>query len=72
MIELAPQEPERMEYDQAWLYCATLTYDNKYDWRMPTNWEWNRTAGMRSWFELSLDIYHPLDLYLPVIPVRTV
>lgn len=34
-IDLAPNSP-LLTYDEAWLYCITLTYDNKYDWRMPT------------------------------------
>jgi len=36
MIELAPTSKYTMTYDEAWLYCITLTYDNKHDWRMPT------------------------------------
>ena len=36
MIELAPILKDHLSYDEAWLYCATLTYNNKYDWRIPT------------------------------------
>jgi hypothetical protein len=71
MIEQAPISPPLM-YDEAELYTYTCTHDNKYDWRMPTQHEWNRTAGMRGWYDISLQIYQPLDLYLPVISVRTV
>jgi hypothetical protein len=39
MIEVAPEELQTnlLKWDEAWLYCITLTHDNKYDWRMPTN-----------------------------------
>ena len=40
MIELAPISPE-LGFDEAWLYCVTLTYNNKYDWRMPTSDEYD-------------------------------
>jgi len=29
----------RFSFDNAWLYCATLTYNNNYDWRIPTEEE---------------------------------
>ena len=35
-IEIAPTTTTLFTYDEAWLYCATLTLDNNYDWRMPT------------------------------------
>lgn len=34
MIETAPVSIDTLLVDEAWLYCATLTYDNKYDWRL--------------------------------------
>jgi hypothetical protein len=36
MIEHADESPHKITCDEAWLYCATLTHNNKYDWRMPT------------------------------------
>lgn len=39
MIEHAVMSRHELPSDEAWLYCATLTYDNKYDWRMPTYME---------------------------------
>jgi hypothetical protein len=55
MIELAPQPKERMNFDTAWLYCATLTYKNKYDWRIPTN------AEVRYNEEIDEDSFDQLD-----------
>ena len=31
MIEFAPRSPF-LVYDEAWLYMATCTHNNKYDW----------------------------------------
>lgn len=39
MLELGPTAKERMNFDTAWLYIATLTYNNQYDWRLPTMFE---------------------------------
>jgi|688.fasta_scaffold387383_2 hypothetical protein len=36
MLEFAPMPAGRFSFDDAWLYCATLTYNNNYDWRIPT------------------------------------
>lgn len=41
MIEVAPILKDHLIYDEAWLYCATLTYNSKYDWRMPTSDEYD-------------------------------
>jgi len=35
-IEKAEKNKTKFLYDDAWLYCATLTQDNKYNWRIPT------------------------------------
>jgi hypothetical protein len=40
MLEIAPILNEYLNYDEAWLYCATCTHDNKYDWRIPTHDEY--------------------------------
>jgi hypothetical protein len=74
MIELAPEAKEHMNYDTAWLYCATLTRNNHYDWRLPTNKEYNESPLIMNWYE---DRYHILGLGLGdgrdlhVTPVRT-
>jgi hypothetical protein len=39
MIEFGPELLRVLTYDEAWLYCATLTHNNKYDWRIPTDYE---------------------------------
>jgi hypothetical protein len=50
MIETAPVSIDTLPFDIAWLYCATLTYDNKKDWRLPTFGEYvydpNTIAGV--------------------------
>lgn len=40
MIEYGPKLEDVLEYDTAWLHCATLTHNNLYDWRLPTDLEW--------------------------------
>ena len=35
MIEFAIKS-HILSYDDAWLYIATCTHNNKYDWRFPT------------------------------------
>ena len=35
MIEIGPSL-HKVDYDTAWLYTATLTHKDKYDWRWPT------------------------------------
>ena len=70
-IRQAPISPPLM-YDEAELYTYTCTHDNKYDWRMPTQHEWNHTVGMTGWYELlnmQIQKYQPK---VQVIPVRTV
>lgn len=68
MIEFAPEAIERVEYDEAWLYCVTCTHDNHYDWRLPTYKEYNRSTFIRTWYEDRPDDKLP-DRH--VIPVRT-
>jgi hypothetical protein len=75
MIELAPEAKEQISYDTAWLYCATLTRNNYYDWRLPTHKEYNKSLLIMNWYE-----YRPYILGLGlgdelitfhVTPVRT-
>jgi len=51
-MRLGPEYIVSLCYDEAWLYCATLTYDNKYNWRMPTRTEWMLIpSAVYSWYE---------------------
>ena len=68
MLEYAPEAKEYMEYDEAWLYCATCTYHNHYDWRLPTYKEYNQSKLIRTWYEDRPDDKLP-DRH--VTPVRT-
>ena len=52
-IELAP-ESEPMTYDEARMYCFTLTHDNKIGWRMPLYEEWCYITGGDGWYEKSV------------------
>lgn len=65
MIEIAPLS-DKMSYDEAWLYCATLTHNNKYDWRIPTDYEftYNDEIDEEAVYELR-------PSYWRVQPVRT-
>lgn len=72
MIEFAPMPPGRVTFDAAWLYCATLTYNNKYDWRIPTEDEFC------SYEEIHCDSFDQNDEHLKIFkvthficPVRT-
>lgn len=54
MIEIAPKELQTnlLKWDEAWLYCITLTHDNKYDWRMPTNQDATQDSrAVMSWID---------------------
>jgi hypothetical protein len=55
MLEIAPILNEYLNYDEAWLYCATCTHDNKYDWRIPTHDEYEDIDG------ISLSAYDDSD-----------
>jgi len=75
MIELAPRLEKDVDYDTAWLYHATCTHDDKYNWRLLTKNEYyfddrfkvggyNGNAGV--WYE---DRITPYQWYC--LPVRT-
>jgi hypothetical protein len=71
MIELAPKSQDKLCKDPAWLYTITCTHDNKYDWRFPTDQEFNSdydllSANQFTWAEEDQPGY-----ILYVIPVRT-
>jgi hypothetical protein len=50
--------------DEAWLYCATLTHNNKYDWRMPTVSE-RKDIGLFDW-----DRDNSIYLMIPVRDIK--
>ena len=54
MIEIAPEELQTylLKWDESWLYCITLTHDNKYDWRMPTSQDARQDSrAVMSWID---------------------
>ncbi len=78
MIELAPMPTTRLTLDDAWIYTITLTHDNKYDWRLPTAWEFNNVmvGSPPLWIHEHLvsNINHykfPSKLACNTFPVRT-
>ena len=40
MIDYAPHSKRNISWDEAWLYCLTLSYGGHKDWRMPTRDEY--------------------------------
>ena len=74
MIEYGLKLETAEVYDTAWLYCATQTHDNKYDWRLPTKTEWHKFFRQdpvapnysRVWYEDRITPYRWFCL-----PVRT-
>jgi len=49
-LEYAPYSKNKIVWDKAWLYCATCTYNNKYDWRMLTVNEFRSDPDVHGWF----------------------
>ena len=69
MIEFAPAVTEVMSFNQAWLYCLTLSHDGHKDWRMPDivdSWAYP-TFELHGWF---LDDEHYNQGPYTVTPVR--
>ena len=77
MIEQAPTKRHYFTYDDAWLYCATLKYKKKYDWRVPTDdehtyrqykphsrYQWYGSGGILSVFRI--DDHEPTGRVTPV------
>ena len=65
LIEQAPRFKQDITYDEAWLYCATLTHNNNYDWRLPTHKEYMNCEHIVGWFK-DRDSWGDF----PIIPVR--
>jgi hypothetical protein len=74
MIKRGPGSPKRLCHDDAWLYCATLTHENKYDWRMPNRSE-HTSIPPSTWFDgrfvAHVTEYHT-SITMPVTPVREI
>ena len=71
MIEQAEPSLHKLSHDNAWLYCATFTHDNKYDWRLPTDHELNTNDLLICNFQFTWaedDMATSYVLY--VVPVR--
>ena len=52
MIEYADVSLHEITCDEAWLYCATLEHNGKYDWRMPTYSERIESSVMLATWDL--------------------
>jgi hypothetical protein len=60
MLKMADTSLHALSYDDAWLYCATCTHDNKYDWRLPTHYEY-RTNQLRNIYNGKIRAYPVRD-----------
>jgi hypothetical protein len=56
----------KMDWDNAWLYCATCTYKDMYDWRMLTLYEFRNDPDIHGWHAASRKNNFPAF----VLPVR--
>ena len=80
MIEIGTFHHKRLQYDEAWLYCACL-YENGYnDWRMPDWQEYIDYVKYSPFVRKAMDENNniaPWDLTdsdqfsRPIVPVRT-
>ena len=70
MIELAYKSQDKLCKDPAWLYCATCTHDNKYDWRLPTDHELNTDELLNSSYQFTWAEDDMAGYVLYAIPVR--
>ena len=74
-IEFAPVITTVMPFNQAWLYCLTLSYNGHKDWRLPTRNEYEQHieySEYRYSFDQS-DVRNDIDetYRLRTCPVRT-
>ena len=74
MFEVAPILKKHLSYDESCLYCVTLTYNSKYDWRMPTSDEYDNCdeIDQESYDESDADRHDLIYLTLRTCPVRTI
>jgi len=72
MIELGYESNRMMSYDEALLYCMTLSYKGHYDWRLPVASE--AIFEFAIWVDENSILFaksHPYVKY-PAIPVRDI
>jgi hypothetical protein len=77
MIEFGPELLRVLTYDEAWLYCVTLTHNGYRDWRIPTPEE-SRDLGLSAkmfpnspWCHYSSSRIFSGVTRNSVVPVRT-
>jgi hypothetical protein len=72
MIDFAELPDYRFTYNEAFLYCITLSYNGHKDWRMPTHDEYMNCKEIAS--ESFDDSDDPKDIKAkyPIVPVRDV
>jgi hypothetical protein len=44
---IGPRSNNQIAFDEAWLYCATLAHNGKYDWRFPTEDEYMNHSAIK-------------------------
>ena len=48
-VELGPVSSSNLTYDQAWLYCITLSHNGHKDWQMPSMGLWLSSHKIQGW-----------------------
>lgn len=72
MIEFAPLSFQ-LQYDEALLYIITCTYDNKYDWRIPTEQEIKDFLLIYPLYaEINVEYMIFINAKFQTFPVRTI
>ncbi len=64
------KSPQRMPYDEAFLYCMTSNENGYKDWRLPFEHETRDLTTLLIW--CNEDIFKDTDHQYYAIPVRTV
>ena len=74
MIDLAPRPDKEFNYDEAFLYCLTLTYNGHKDWRIPTRAEYEHHDSIyaTAWHDGRMHRGANFDFKHITQPVRTV
>ena len=49
-LEYSQYSKRKMDWDRAWLYCATYTYKDKYNWRLLTVDEFRSDPDVYGWY----------------------
>lgn len=86
MIDFGPFLENHITYDEAWMYCATCTHNNKYDWRIPSQDEFDYVYSLKRVIDFILvpqnsspwdesdERYSPggnkFPMLRPIVPVR--